>query len=683
MSQGGGKRYNGIQIGMLDLIEKFKQKLSHYAPEEQEQIIQAALWSQELHGTQKRASGEPYFIHPLYVAEMLVDMRMDPDTVIAGLLHDILEDSGVTQEIIKERFGETVASLVDGVTKISILKVKNKSVQEAETIRKMLFAMAKDIRVIIIKLADKLHNMNTLQHLSPERRKAIASECLDIYAPLADRMGISWMKAELEDLALKHLNPDIYKYIKDFLLAKKSERTEYLKRVEKAIYRSAAEEGIADILVTSRAKHFYSIYRKMKKRNKDIEEIYDILGVRITCSTSNDCYTLLGLIHKLWPPIEGRFKDYIAMPKANQYQSLHTTVMCYNGRQLEIQIRTRAMHYTAEFGIAAHWAYKQEFGGAKISADTLPIISKLKSWDQEVDLSDDFLDEIKSELLKDSIYVFTPEGHIIELPANSTAIDFAYYIHSEVGSHMIGAKADGSIIPLNQPLKNTQVVEILTSPNGRPHVNWLRIARTSRARQRIRNWLNKHDENLLIDKSIIAKRKAVEKSQEPQKHEAPIEPIESDEIIKHVIHADKLSFRIGNEKNMMISIAKCCSPSTGDNIIGYISRGRGIIVHKKSCPNLVNIRDIEHRTIDVEWESAKPRSTKRFKVTSRRTTDLFSEIEGAVKKYKGHLIEGRLEETEDGRLSGSFTMEIEQPDDFKRVIKSLRTIPSVISILPM
>ncbi len=671
---------------MLNLIDKFTHKLEGYPQEEQERIIRAAHWSKDLHGIQKRASGEPYFVHPLYVAEMLVDMQMDPDTVIAGLLHDVLEDAGVTREMVEERFGETVANLVDGVTKISILKVKNKSVQEAETIRKMLFAMAKDIRVILIKLADKLHNMNTLQHLSPERRKIIAGECLDIYAPLADRMGISWMKAELEDLALKNLNPDTYQYIKEFLLAKKSERSEYLRRVEKAIYRSAGEEGISDILVTSRAKHFYSIYRKMKRRNKDISEIYDILGVRITCSSTNDCYTLLGVIHKLWPPIEGRFKDYIAMPKANQYQSLHTTVMCYNGRQLEIQIRTKAMHYTAEFGIAAHWTYKQEFGGAKLSTDTLPIISKLKNWEQEVELTDNFLDEIKSELLKDSIYAFTPKGHIVELPTNSTPIDFAYYIHSEVGNRMIGAKADGSIIPLNQPLKNTQVVEILTSANARPHVNWLRMARTSRARQKIRNWLNKHDENLLIDKSIIAKKKSAareqqEHEQQQSSHQQPSE--QTGEIVKHVIHADRLSFRIGNEKNMMISIAKCCAPTTGDDIIGYISRGRGIIVHTRQCPNLRNIRDIDHRTIEVEWEASKPRKTKRFQVTSRLTADLFSEIEGAVKKYKGHLIEGRLEETESGQLTGSFTMEIDQPDDFKRVMKSLRTIPSIINIVPI
>ena len=670
---------------MFNLIEKFKQKLEGYPDQEQQRIIDAANWSNELHMNQKRASGEPYFVHPLQVAELLVELRMDADTIIAGLLHDVLEDAGVSYSMIKDRFGEEAAELVEGVTKISILKVKNKSLQEAETIRKMLLAMSKDIRVIIIKLADKLHNMNTLQHLPTERRKAIASECLDIYAPLADRLGISWMKAELEDLALKNLNPETYSYIKEYLLAKKSERSEYLKRVEKAIYRAAGEEGIPNILVTSRAKHFYSIYRKMKRRKKDIDEIYDILGVRITCENSNDCYTLLGVIHKLWPPLEGRFKDYIAMPKANQYQSLHTTVMCYNGRLLEIQIRTKAMHYTAEFGIAAHWAYKQEFGGAKFSSDHLPIISKLKNWEEEMDSSETFLEDIKSELLKDSIYVFTPKGHIIELPANATAIDFAYYIHSEVGSHMIGAKADGSIIPLNQPLKNTQVVEILTSPNGRPHINWLRIARTSRARQRIRNWLNKHDESLLIDKNIIAKRRAQDKAQEapePKKQE-PLPGEADDQIVKQIVDPSKITFRIGDEKNMMISIARCCMPSSGDTIIGYISRGRGIIVHRRDCPNIRHIRDIANRTIEVEWEAAKPKNTKRFRVTSRLTSDLFSEIEGAVKKFKGHLIEGKLEENENGHLSGSFTMEIDEPDDFKRVLKSIRTIPSVMNIQPM
>lgn len=666
---------------MINLLEKFSTKITHYTQEDQERILDAARWSKELHRDQQRASGEPYFVHPLHVAEILIDLHMDVDTIIAGFLHDTMEDTETTQEQIKERFGEDVANLVDGVTKISILKVKNKSVQEAETIRKMLFAMSKDIRVIIIKLADKLHNMHTLQYLSPERAKSIATECLDIYAPLADRLGISWVKDELEDQALKTLNPDTYQYIKDFLLSKKSERTEYLRRVEKAIYRASSEEGITDLLVTSRAKHFYSIYRKMKRRKKDIEEIYDMLGVRILCNTTNECYTLLGVIHKLWPPIEGRFKDYIAMPKANQYQSLHTTVMCYDGKLLEIQIRTKSMNYTAEFGVAAHWSYKQETGGIKLSHQNLPIINRLRTWNEELGNSEDFLDEIKSELLKDSIYVFTPQGHIVELPKNSTAIDFAYHIHTEVGNHIVGAKADGSIIPLNQPLRNTQVIEILTTPSARPHINWLRLAQTTRAKQKIRYWLNKHDESLLIDKNIIAKKRP-DIHNEPAQNEQKKDhnTLEPESIITQVIDKGKPSFLIGDEKNMMISIAQCCLPSRGDEIVGYISRGRGIIVHRKDCPNLKHINEIDNRSVEVEWEVSSPKKTRRFRVTSKITSDLFSEIEGAVKKYHGHLIEGKLEENENDRLSGSFTMEVEKEEDFKKVLKSIRTIPSILNI---
>jgi len=672
---------------MQNLIEKFKMRISTYSEDDQKRILEAAEWAKELHKEQKRASGEPYVIHPIQVAETLVNLRLDADAVIAGLLHDSMEDTETSFEQISSRFGQEVAKLVDGVTKISILKVKNKSVQEAETIRKMLFAMSEDIRVIIIKLADKLHNMNTLEFLPDERRKAIANECLDIYAPLADRLGISWMKDELEDLALKALNPEAYQYIKEFLLAKKSERSEYLRKVEKSIYRAASEEGITDLNVSTRAKHFYSIYRKIKRRKKTIDEIYDLMGVRILCNTTNECYTLLGVIHKLWPPIEGRFKDYIAMPKANQYQSLHTTVMSFNGKLLEIQIRTKAMHYTAEYGVAAHWTYKQNtVGGAKIPSNQLPIINKLKSWEKNLVSSDRFLDDIKEELLKDSIYVFTPKGHIVELPAYSTAIDFAYHIHTEVGNHIVGAKADGSIISLSQPLKNTQTIEIMTSPNARPHINWLRMAKTSRARQKIRYWLNKHDESLLIDKNIIAKSKPEQKHPQPSEkpeetqHEETQKP---EEIVTTVVDQAKLAFKIGDEKNMMISIAQCCEPTRGDDIVGYISRGRGIIVHRRDCKNLKHIRDIEHRSIEVEWETSSPKATKRFQVTSRIVSDLFSEIEGAVRKYHGHLIEGKLEQTENDRLVGSFTMELDRESDVKKVLKSIRMIPSVLNLLPL
>ncbi|MFP4490389.1 MAG: RelA/SpoT family protein [Spirochaetaceae bacterium] len=674
---------------MLNRIEKFKKKLNTYGEKEKALILEAAYWAKELHSDQKRASGEPFFIHPLQVAEILVDMQLDSEAVIAALLHDIVEDTEITPAELRRRFGRQIAILVDGVTKITVVKAKSKSEQESESIRKMLFAMTKDIRVIIIKLADKLHNMSTLEHLEPRKRKTIALECLDIYAPLADRLGISWMKAELEDLSLKHLHPETYKQIENFLASRKEERASYLTKVKNAIAKSAKEEGM-DISVSTRAKHLYSIYQKMKRQGKELNEIFDLLGIRILCSNTNECYTILGLVHKLWPPIERRFKDYIAMPKANHYQSLHTTVMGNSGQLTEIQIRTYKMHETAEYGIAAHWAYKRGFSSAQVRPKELPIINKLKQWNRNAD-SETFLEDIKQELLKASIYVFTPKGHIVELPRNSTAIDFAYHIHTEVGNHTIGAKADGSIIPLNQPLKNTQVIEIMTSNSAKPHVNWLRFARTSRARQKIRHWLNKNEENLFIDKNVIAKKRPLDTSSEKTKKEESAkqsdagaeDQVDKDTVIKQVVDRAKVAFRIGNEKNMMISIAKCCTPSTGDDIIGYVSRGRGIIVHRRDCPNLKHIEDFENRCLEVEWETSSPKEVRHFRVNSRMTSDLFSEIEGAVRKYHGHLIEGKLEEDERGNLTGKFSMEMEKAEDFKKVMKSIRTVPSVINIQPV
>ncbi len=657
-------------------IQKFGKTLGRYSEIKRKKIMDAASWAEGLHHDQKRASGEPYFIHPLRVAEILVEMQMDYESVIAGLLHDILEDTDIPPSDISKKYGKQVELLVNGVTKISILKAKNKSVQEAETIRKMLFAMIKDIRVIIIKLADKLHNMSTLEHLPAFKRKVIATECLDIYAPLAGRLGISWLKAELEDLSLKHLNPDAYNYIKESLMIRKGERADYLKKIRKTIIKAAKDDGI-EIQVAARAKHFYSIYRKMKRRKKDIDEIYDLLGIRILCRSSNECYIILGIVHKLWPPIEGRFKDYIAMPKSNQYQSLHTTVMCFGGKLLEIQIRSGVMHKTAEFGIAAHWAYKSGFSRERINPADLLIINKLKNLDRSKITSSEFLSEIKGELLKDSIYVFTPKGHIVELPKGASPIDYAYHIHTEIGDHCIGAKADGSIIPLNAQLKNTQVIEILTSRNATPHVNWLRSVKTARARAKIRHWLNKHDDSLFIGRSIIAKKNLPDNKKIAEITESD----EKDEtVIKHVHDQSKVVFKIGNERNMMISIAKCCSPTTGDSILGYISRGRGIIVHRRNCPNLKHINDIKARTIEVAWETVSPKATRRFQVTARITSDLFSEIEGAVKKFNGHLIEGKLIENERGNLTGSFTMELDKPNEYKNVMKSIRTIPAVLNI---
>ncbi|HKL56770.1 MAG TPA: RelA/SpoT family protein [Sphaerochaeta sp.] len=668
------------------LIERFIQKAFKYPKEDQEKILAAATYSASKHNNQKRASGEPYIIHPLAVGEILIQLKMDADTIVAGLLHDTIEDTDTTYEELAELFGQPVADMVESETKISNLKAMSRSVQEAETIRKMFFAMSKDIRVIIIKLADKLHNMRTLQHLKPERAKEIAGETLDIFAPLADRLGISWLKAELEDLSLKILKPDTFQYIQDYLLSKKGEQTAYLNRIEKSIYRACGDAALSDVLVTSRAKHSYSVYMKMKKRKKEIDEIFDILGVRILCNTLTECYTILGVIHRLWPPIEGRFKDYIAMPKANNYQSLHTTVMALDGKLMEIQIRTKEMHFTAEYGVAAHWTYKSETGSesgswSKMDNDQFSkIISKLKTWSSEIESSESYMEDIKGELLKDTIYVFTPQGHIVELPKNATPLDFAYQIHTEVGNHTTGAKADGSIIALNAPLKNTQVIEILTSPNARPRVQWLRYVQTSSARKKIKAWLNKYDENILIDKDIIAKRKISEAQAKVEQPQPILAPVDGDEIVRQVVDPSRMKFVVGDEKNMMINIAQCCSPVRGDEIVGYISRGRGIIVHKKGCPNLKNMSEIVDRSIDVEWETASPKLTKRFSVSSKRTYDLFGEIEGTLRKFKGHLIEGRLHDDEEGKLIGTFTMEVQHEDDFKKIVKNLKTIPSINSI---
>ncbi len=664
---------------MIDAISRFRKRLGRYTEEEGARILDAAQWAETLHHGQRRASGEPYIIHPLKVAEILIDLAMDFETIVAALLHDSIEDTDITRAELRDRFGKNVEALVDGVTKISILKAKSKSVQAAETMRKMLFAMTKDIRVILIKLADKLHNMSTLQYLPAKKIQAVAVECLDIYAPLAGRLGISWMKAELEDLSLKHLHPDVYQQLKTAVAQKKASRADYLTSVMTAISELAKKEGYA-IDVSTRAKHFYSIYRKMKRRQKDLGEIFDLLGIRILCDSENDCYGMLGLVHRLWPPIEGRFKDYIAMPKANKYQSLHTTVMCYGGNLIEIQIRTHEMHRTAEFGVAAHWAYKEGIDRPRLHFQPrdLAIITKLKSWDGMNITSGEFLDEIKRELLKDSIFVFTPKGDIVELPKGSIAIDFAYHVHTEVGHHCVGAKADGAIIPLTQELKNTQVIEIVTSAKGSPHLNWLRYVRTASARSKIRHWLNQHDDGVIVDKNLVIKKRV--EAAPPRPTGTLPQTLGDGEVVKKLFDRSKVVFRVGSENNLMIRIANCCNPVTGDEITGYVSRGRGVIVHRRDCPNLSHIADIRERSIDVEWEAASPRATRRFRVTARMTSDLFSEIEGAVRKFKGHLIEGKLEEDENGNLTGSFTMELEQSDDFPKVMKSIRTIPAVVTI---
>ncbi len=680
-----------------ELISSFLRKIkNNYSPEDYEKIQRAAEYANEMHAEQKRKSGEPYIIHPLAVAETLaLQLNMDADTVCAGLLHDVIEDTGSTAEDVEGRFGKNVCELVQGVTKIAAIKSQSRSVAEAETIRKMFIAMSKNMPVIIIKLADKLHNMRTLQYMDPTRAKEIASACLDIYAPLADRLGISWMKAELEDLSLKALKPDTYNYIKEYLQSKHGEYTKYLETVKRKIAKACIDNGMKNLKITSREKHIYSIYMKMKKRRKELDEIFDILGIRVICNTVTECYTLVGIIHQLWPPMEGRFKDYIAMPKANNYQSLHTTIMGMNGVILEVQIRTYEMDKIAEFGVASHWVYKADSGSGASSQSWVNmdsqqlsrIATKLKSWNSEIEQSESFMDEIKGELLKDTIYVFTPKGQAIELPIGSTALDFAYMIHTEIGNHTVSAKANGNIIPLGQPLQNTQVIEIITQKNARPRITWLKYAHTTSARRKIRSWLNKYDENLLIDKNIIARKKEVEAAIAEQEEEAvqqqPVLPqdIPSGEIIRQYKGQTKNSVTVGKQRNLMIHIAQCCNPAPGDRIVGYVSRGRGIIVHKEDCPNLSHMNEIDERKIAVEWETTEA-ITRKFIVTSKRTQDLFSEIEAAIRNQHGHLVSGSLMEDEMGNLVGTFSMECDDEDAYKKVIKSIRNVPNVIKISP-
>jgi GTP pyrophosphokinase len=542
------------------------------------------------------------------VADILSSLGLDEDCVAAGLLCRTAF-TGAQLSDVKEKLGEGVFALTLGASRVASLSSADKTISDAEHIRKMLFAMVNDIRVIFIKLADKLDALRTMdgEKAQVPRRlvRLAAQECLDIYAPLADRLGIQQIKDELEDLALKHLNSDAFLQIKEIVAAKKSEREAFLSGVRDRVLREAGKSGIV-AEGHSRAKHFYSIYQKMRKHGKGGDELFDLLGVRLICNTVEHCYTLLGICHRLWKPIDGRFKDYIAMPKSNGYRSLHTTVMA-EGNLLEIQIRTTEMHETAEFGIASHWLYKKGTTAERVRVEDLAIINRLKEWnaqgteqgsagrsigDSITGGETDFLTEIKKELLKDSIFVFTPMGKVIELPQNATAIDFAYAIHSDIGDHCSLAKANGKAIPLSAPLQNTQIVEIQTSPGAHPNRNWLPLARTAKARNKIRAWLFQHDDHAVPETPKESRDHAERPRPQPKKKADPeTRPL--------------LTVRVADEKNMMVRFAKCCSPKPPQSIVGFVSRGRGIIIHRAECKSLLHIADFEERRIDAEWEADK------------------------------------------------------------------------------
>lgn len=584
------------------LIDTFLKDFSDdYSPAETKKIT--AAWDYLISKTEsiKRGCGKPYYLHPMRVARILAEKRLGADTVVAGIFHNILDVDNDCLPEIEKKFGKEIATICNGTAKITNLKIKSKTMQQADSIRKMLFAMIEDIRVILVKLADRLDRMRNLKSLSPEAQKLVALEVMDIWCPLASRLGMADMKSEMEDLSLKYSNPDVFQQIKSIVAQKKQERADYLNNAVKKIYTATERAGIS-VSIKSRAKHFYSIYQKMRKRNKDAGELYDLFAIRIICNTNSECYTLIGIVHSLWKPMEGRFKDYIAMPKANGYQSLHTTVIC-EGKPLEIQIRTEDMHNIAEHGVASHWLYKKGTNRDMVKAEDLSIINQLRALRDEDLSNESFFRELKNELLGDSIYVFTPMGDVKELPKGANAIDFAYMIHSSIGEKIVGAKADGKIIPLSQPLQNTQIIEVITNPQSHPTQAQLNSVKTSRARQRINAWLSANDPTFIdreaqekrdaeiLANTLYSKKVAEEKRKKGRVKKAPVE------------YSGKI--RVDNLTNYLVTIAKCCSPVPGDPVAGYISRSRGITVHRADCLTFLRIPDIDRRKVPVEWDTSE------------------------------------------------------------------------------
>ena len=614
----------------------------YYSGDERNMLLHAYDYAKAAHANQKRASGEPYFIHPCAVAEILVDLGLDPATIAAALLHDVIEDTPVTEDDIRREFGEEVLSLVSGVTKLDKIVFKSQEEEEAENFRKLFIAMAKDIRVIIIKLADRLHNMRSLNFLSKERQIKMAQETLDIYTPLAGRLGISQIKCELEDLCLKYLEPEAYEYLVENIHQKLYERHNFVDFVVKEI-KNILEESNIEGEVFGRPKHFYSIYKKMKTQNKTLDQIYDLTAVRVIVNTVDECYEVFGKIHKRWKPIPGRIKDYIATPKANMYQSLHTTVVTNFGQPFEIQIRTFEMHRTAEFGIAAHWKYKEKKAEDSAFTERLSWIREVLDWEGGLKDSKEFMQSLKTELYSNELLVFTPKGKVISLPKDATPIDFAYAIHSEVGNRCTGARVNSKIVPLDSTLQTGDVVEILTSTNSKgPSWDWLKIVKSSSARAKIKQFFKREmkEENVKLGKSMLeaeAKHrgyalsdilteesfaKVAEKfsfsSQDEMFASVGYGAITVNQVLfrlidfyrkevpKPVIYrgetsSDSSGVIVKGMSGLLTRFAGCCNPVPGDEIVGFVSRGRGVVIHRADCPNVKTLEEEKGRILPAEW----------------------------------------------------------------------------------
>lgn len=717
-------------------VEECFDKIKSYLNEEHTTFVRRAYeFAEKSHSGQFRKSGEPYIIHPIQVAGILADLKMDPATLAAGFLHDVVEDTEVTLEQIAEEFTEEIAMLVDGVTKLGKIKYKSQEQQQAENHRKMFVAMAKDMRVILIKFSDRLHNMRTLKHLPEEKQRRIATETLEIFAPLAHRLGISKIKWELEDTALRYLNPQQYYRIVNLMKRKRAERENYVNDVINEVTTRMEEVSIS-AEITGRPKHIYSIYRKMVHQNKQFNEIYDLLAVRIIVNSIKDCYAILGIIHTAWKPMPGRFKDYIAMPKQNLYQSLHTTVIGPKGDPLEVQIRTLEMHQIAEYGIAAHWAYKEGKKTANKDAfeKKLTWFREILEFQNDSDNAEEFMQSLKLDLFSDMVYVFTPKGDVIELPAGSVPLDFAYRIHSEIGNKTIGSKVNGKMVPLDYKLKTGDIIEMMTSKHSYgPSQDWIKIAQTSQARNKIKQFFKKQkkEENVIKGKEMVEKEikslefdlkevltpenikrvaekfnfvneedmyaavgyngitaaqvatRLTDKLRKKKELEEPsiLKEVSELKVIQNSKRRDS-GVRVLGIDNLLIRLSKCCSPIPGDEIVGYITKGRGVSVHRADCPN-VHTDDVKDRLIPVEWEgvsSNRKEYSVDLEVTGFDRRGLLNEVLQAVNESKTNItaVSGKTDRNKVATIS--ITISIQNVAHLQKVVDRVKQISDIYAV---
>lgn len=689
-----------------------------------DRVHTAYVYAAQKHRGQLRKSGEPYLSHPLNVAYILAQMNMDVDTVIGGLLHDTVEDTDATFEEIANLFGEDVAFIVDGVTKIGKIEFKSQEEKQAENFRKMLVSMSKDVRVILIKLADRLHNMRTLGFLKEEKKRRIAQETMDIYAPMAHRMGIAWIKWELEDMCFRILEPDEYYEIYEKVKLKRGEREELLVEVREKVVDELQKHNIK-ASVTGRPKHFYSIYNKMKKKKVSFEEIYDLLALRVLVDDIPTCYAVMGILHNIWNPIQHRFKDYIAMQKTNLYQSLHTTIISRKGVTVEFQIRTHEMHKVAEEGIAAHWKYKEGKVFDPQEDRTFTWLRQLLE-QHEMQRPEDLVEALKEDVLPTQIYVFTPNGDVMELPVGSTPIDFAYSIHTEVGNKCKGAKVDGRIVPLKYKLRNGDRVSIITGEDHKPSRDWLNFVKTSRAKTRIRAALRKLDAELsksvgfeLLDKEFTAESLEVrEIFNKPENIKRILEryKLNDEEDIytsvgfgrispKQIVHMfsepkelkpedivkpaqpekrkkSKNPFIIEGIDDVMVKIAKCCSPLPGDDVVGYISRGRGIVVHKESCENLKNTVFSNERLVDVQWDEKKNyKMPVKLHANIEDKTGMLNSLTTVLMDMGLNILELSSRREDTGIATLDFSIEVKNKNELESVMRKLKTMDGMLEVM--